>query len=48
MLLFDAIREFRDLGVERAPLRHLRLDLLVRVHDGRVVAAAELLADLGQ
>ena len=31
---------------DRVPLGHLLLDLLDGVHDGRVVAAAELLGDL--
>src|SRR6202012_1852904 len=37
-----------DLCVDRAALRHQRADLAVRVDDGGVVAAAELLPDLRQ
>src|SRR5258708_39650608 len=47
-LLLDPVGELRDLVVDRPALGHQRADLLVRVHHGRVVAAAELLPDLGQ
>lgn len=46
LLLLDPTREFRDLVVGGTALRHLAGDLLVGVHDRRVVASAELLADL--
>src|SRR5215831_21337560 len=45
-LLLDPVGELRDLVVDRPPFGHQRADLLVRMHHGRVVPAAELLADL--
>src|SRR4051794_21453219 len=45
-LLLDPVRELGDLVVDRASLGEQLTDLLVGVHDGGVVAAAELLADL--
>src|SRR5665648_966017 len=48
MLLLDPVREFGHLVVDGAALGHQLTNLPVRVHDGGVVAAAELLADLGQ
>src|SRR5208282_2321391 len=47
-LLFDPVSEFGDLVVDRPAFGHQGADLLVRVHHGGVVAAAELLADLRQ
>ncbi len=44
----DAVGELGDLVVDGAPFGHQRADLAVRVHDGRVVAAAEQSPDLGQ
>ncbi len=46
--VLDAVRELGDLVVDRAALGHERTDLAVGVHHGRVVAAAELRADLRQ
>src|SRR5439155_24229667 len=46
--LLDAVGEFGDLVVQRAPLGHLLADLAVGVHHGGVVAAAEGLTDTGQ
>src|SRR5580704_10262227 len=45
-LLLDPVGELGDLRVDRAPLGHQPADLAVRVDDGGVVAAAELLPDL--
>ena len=47
-LLLDPVRQFGDLVVDRAALGHQLPDLLLRVHHGRMVAAAELLTDLRQ
>jgi hypothetical protein len=46
MLLLDPAREFRDLVVGGTSFCHLLSYLLVRMHDGRVIAAAELLPNL--
>lgn len=46
--VLDAVGQLGDLVVDGAPLGHQRTDLAVGVHDGRVVAAAELPADLRQ
>ncbi len=46
--VLDAVGELGDLVVDRAALGHQRADLAVGVHDRRVVAAAELGADLRQ
>lgn len=46
--LLDARRQLLHLVVDPPALGHLLADLLVRVHDGRVVAAAERLPDLRQ
>jgi len=42
----DAVRQLRYLVVDGAALGHQAADLAVGMHDGGVVAAAELLADL--
>ena len=47
-LLADPVGQLGDLVVDGAPLTHELADLAVGVHDGRVVATAEVLADLGQ
>src|SRR5689334_24187404 len=47
-LLLDPVGQLGDLRVDRPALGHQRADLPVGVDDGGVVAAAELLADLGQ
>ena len=44
----DLCRQLGDLVVDRLTFADELADLLLRVHDGRVVAAAELLADLRQ
>ena len=44
----DARGELGDLVVDRPPFTHQLADLAIGVHDRRVVAAAEGLADLGQ
>ena len=46
-LVTDAVGQLGDLVVDRPALRHQMADLTVGVHDRRVVAATELLADLG-
>src|SRR5690606_5889792 len=48
LILLDAGGEFGDLVVDRAALLHELADLLVRIHDGRVIAVAEQLPDLRQ
>ena len=47
-LLLDPVGELGDLVVDAAALGDQLADLLVGVHHRGVVAAAELLADLGQ
>src|SRR6476619_1543415 len=47
-LLLDPVGQLGDLVVDTASLGEQLPDLLVGVHDRGVVAAAELLADLGQ
>src|SRR3954467_9910917 len=47
-LLLDPGGELGDLVVDAAALGEQLADLLVGVHDGGVVAATELLPDLGQ
>ena len=46
--VLDHLREFLDLVVGAAVFRHFLADLAIRVHDGGVVLAAELVADFGQ
>lgn len=46
--VLDAVGQLGDLVVDGAALGHQRADLAVGVHDGGVVAAAELSPDLGQ
>ena len=46
--VLDAVGQLGDLVVDGAALGHQRADLAVGVHDGGVVAAAELRPDLGQ
>src|SRR5690606_17312576 len=48
VILLDSAREFGHLVVDRATLLHELRDLLVRVHDCRVIPVAEELADLRQ
>src|SRR5690625_2651563 len=43
--LFDPVGELGDLVEDDSSSRHLFFDLALGVHDGGVVAAAELLAD---
>ena len=45
-LLFDAVGELGDLVEDTASLRHELANLSIGVHDRRVVATTELLADL--
>ena len=46
-LVADPVGQLGDLVVDRPALRHQMADLAVCMHDGGVVAASELLADLG-
>ena len=46
--VLDAVRQLSHLVVDGPALGHERADLAVGVHDGGVVAVAELRADLGQ
>lgn len=46
--LLDLSHEVGDFGVNLAPLPHEAVNLIVRVHDGRVIPAAELRPNLGQ
>lgn len=43
--LLDSRSQFLHLVVDAAPLGHFLADLLVRVHDGGVIAATEVLSD---
>lgn len=47
-LVLDDLGELLDLVVGRASLRHLLADLPIGIHHGRVILAAELVADLRQ